>query len=141
MNSKIKILYVGFTEIGDNDATGITLKNIFDGWSDVDIMQYSLDYSSEKHLGKGKKVYVDKYISPTYYLIKSIYRKRTNCIGYSGIEHSESTTNSAVSLGKAILDIIPKRLSTKSRKIISEFNPDIIYTLAENISDACIVNS
>lgn len=134
LNHKIKILYVGFTEIGDSDATGTTLKNIFEDWNDVDIMQYSLDYSSDNHSGQGEKIYINKLLSPTYFIVKSFYRKRTERGVNSGGNNNRSFTSNSVSLGKAVLDVLPKRLSFKDQNAILDFKPDIIYTLAENIS-------
>lgn len=130
---KIKVLYVGFTEIGDNDATGNTLSSIFDGWNDVDVIQYSLDYSSCNHVGRGKVIYTDKLLSLGYYLVKSFYRKFGSTNRMAVIDHNTSFQSKG-SLGKAVLDLLPKCISQRGSNAIKEFHPDFVYTLAENIS-------
>ncbi len=133
----IKVLYVGFSMIGDPDATGQTLNSFFSKAKNLSILQACLDYDNSRHSDAFDVCYISKYKSPIYYILKRLYRS----------DHLKATTSSEVfqdtnrikgnplvAFARAFLDILPKRFSRRDNKRIEAFNPDVIYTLGENIA-------
>ena len=133
----MRVLYVGYILLADNNATGKTLNSIFKN-SNIEVLQCCTDYDCSRHSTEWPSVYISKRRSILYYMIKSIYRCifersrkfKANVIGVV----SGHDKNVFVSFAQGILDISHKSVSTETLRVLDEYRPDIIYTLAENIS-------
>lgn len=133
----MKILYVGYILFGDESATGNTLNNMF-MHSGIEVMQCCIDYNLKRHNKKWQSVCVGKTISPFYYLMRVTYRvlleKRSQYSSTVSNVISGHNKSVVVSFIQGIMDMTSKKISRKELKLIDDFSPDIIYTLAENIS-------
>ena len=133
--NKIKVLYVGYILQGDPGATGSTLHNIYSNCENTQILQYCLDYEPTFHTTQVDTVYLSRYKSVLFSLLKDIYRKKNKITENNGGESIAShQKNIILDVAKGILDITSKKTGKKNLKIIDEFQPDIILCLAENIS-------
>ena len=133
----IRVLFVGFMLLGDQSATGHTLKNLFEYCPNVELLQYCLDYSADFHNTNNETIYLSSRRSLLYTGLKKLYRHRigqqnTGSASVSAVHGGKK--NIVAELGKAILDILPKRVSMRSQRKLDNFQPSVIYTLAENIS-------
>ena len=136
MKDRIRMLYVSYTLLGDECATGQTLQNIFNACNKVDVMQYCLDYSSDYHNCNRDTVFFSAKKSPLFYSLKSIYRKRDKGKPNRGaaVETNRIGGNPIVIIARAILDVLPKRLDRGELGRIDSFKPNIVYTTGENIT-------
>ena len=136
-----KVLYVGFSMIGDPDATGQTLYSFFSKVNNISIFQLCLDYDSNRHSNAFKVCYLSKARS-LYCWLKKLYRSDSLKSATSSEIFQDSNRikgTPIVALARAILDVLPKRLAANDRDEIVKFQPDVIYTLGENISTLKIV--
>lgn len=138
--NKTRVLYVGHTLLGDDEATGQTLNNMFSHCYNVELLQYCLDYTKEYHTTEVKTIYIDEKKSFPFSLIKKAYRKRlaqNEKVSFQAINnnsHIGHKENPIRAFLKGFLDILPKKMSKDNLKIIDTFSPDVIYTLGESIS-------
>ena len=137
IDKNIRVLFVGFMLLGDQSATGHTLKNIFGYCPNVELLQYCLDYSADFHNTDNETIYLSSRRSLLYAGLKKFYRRRIDQqrMGSASVSAVHGGKKNIVAeLGKAILDILPKRVSKASLRKLDNFQPTVIYTLAENIS-------
>lgn len=133
----IKVLYVGFILLGDPSATGQTLSNIFGNCPHVELLQYCLDYSPNFHRTTHETLFISPRKSRLYTGLKKLYRRHTGRedVDSAAISVVHSGKKSVVGeLGKAVLDVLPKRISKESLQKLDAFAPSVIYTLADNIA-------
>lgn len=133
----IRVLYVGFILLGDPSATGHTLSNLFGHCEHVEVMQYCLDYAADFHQTAYETIYLSSEKSRLYTNLKKAYRRHTGQINATsaGVSAVHAGQKSVVGeLGKAILDVLPKRANQESLQRVDAFSPMLIYTLADNIA-------
>lgn len=135
-HSSVNVLYVGFALLGDQEATGQTLKNLYKGCKRINILQLCMDYSPDYHTTEYDTVYISASKSKAYYRVKQYYRKRIK--KSDGAPQFTVVTNSGErlfpSFASCILDILPRRIDKKTYDKIEQFKPDCILTLGENIA-------
>ena len=133
----MKILYVGYILFGDDSATGNTLNNIYKD-SDFEILQCCTDYDLSRHSTKWPSLCVSKTRSFVYFLLRGSYRrfieKQTRINTQIANAISGHHKSPFASFAQGLMDIAPKRLGKTSLTEIDQFKPDVIYTLAENIT-------
>ena len=131
---KFKALYVGHMLIGDSNATGNTLYNLYAFNKNVDWLQLCLDYNSDFHSSAKQTIYISKIKSMMFYFIKSLYRKcKGGTTNFPLVSHNRND-NVIISVMRAFLDVLPKKISAKSYKVVDKYEADFVYTLADNIS-------
>ena len=139
-NENLRVLYVGHILQGDDSATGKTLHNIYSNCTNIEFKQYCLDYDPSYHSTTVSTLYISKLKSALFYIFKNLYRKifdskhdniSPNSSVASSITHK---SNGVVAFFKALLDVLPKKMSVHSIKEIDAFNPNVVLTMGENIS-------
>ena len=133
----MKILFVNYTCIGDNNATGQTLQSLFDGMQGIEIMQLCLSPSPKK--------------DPLFQTINCSWRDSLlNYFigkyhsGVTGKSNSAKTTSlsssrkfklvfQAKQLILKIQDLLGISLSRKINAEIKKFMPDLVYTLGGSV--------
>ena len=136
MNEKtINVLYVGHTLVGDTEATGKTLYQIFKDIKGIRFMQYCLDYDPGRHSNVCDTVYISEKKSKLYFQIKKYYRNDSNStVNELVTGNAERKGNAFIAVAKAIMDSLHKEMGEESLKKIDDFKPQVIYTLGENIT-------
>lgn len=131
----INVLYVGHTLVGDADATGNTLYQIFHDIKGIRFMQYCLDYDPKHHTNTFETVYISPKKSKLYFQIKKYYRNDSNStVNELVTGDAERKGNAFIAVAKAIMDSLHKEMGEESLKKIDDFKPQVIYTLGENIT-------
>lgn len=134
--SSVNVLYVGFTLLGDQEATGQTLNNIYSACNRINILQLCMDYSADYHTTGYETVYISPTRSRAYFEIKQYYRKKLSKGEDSGQFSTMNISGERFtsSLARCVLDILPRRLDKGAYDKIEKFKPDCILTLGENIA-------
>ena len=128
----LKVLFVSYICIGDNDATGQTLSNMFKNMEDISILQLCLN---PVHGGGGEYPMLNclPRESITNYFISSYHTNKASTEIKTDIELSSSIKSICIDKVKQTLikaqDLCGIRLSKKTIEEIKSFKPDLIYTL------------
>ena len=123
MNEKtINVLYVGHTLVGDTEATGKTLYQIFKDIKGIRFMQYCLDYDPGRHSNVCDTVYISEKKSKLYFQIKKYYRNDSNStVNELVTGNAERKGNAFIAVAKAIMDSLHKEMGEESLKKIDDF--------------------
>lgn len=132
----MRVVYVGHIMLGDTSATGHTLAHILDACKNVSLVQYSLDYDPWYHNQDRPITYISKARSRVFCSLKQLYRRKQERDGQNAATTGVTTHKGSllVDVAKGLLDLLPKRWSKADLHALDESSPEIIYTLAENIS-------
>lgn len=132
----MRVVYVGHIMLGDTSATGYTLAHIFDACKNVTLAQYALDYDPRYHNPDRPITYISKVRSRLFCCLKQLYRRKQERGGPHAATTGVTTHKGSllVDVAKGLLDLLPKRWSKADLHALDESSPEIIYTLAENIS-------
>lgn len=134
-----KILFIGDELIGDDSATGATLKSFFCGLPNTEILQYSLNPFT-KHNTLYRTIYAQKCNGWINYYVYKIHEKNKIIIPSRNSKKSSLLTrlinNHIKKTVLKIQDIEPMSISKEAILSIREFKPNMIYTLGGGI--ACL---
>ncbi len=135
----MKVLIINISMIGDNDATGITLNNLFEGLPGVKIMQICVDtVNREYHSQKEKVLFIEPASVPFDLIIRKTLRlfvKTGNLkLGpKSGLVPQKGVKNALHDFLRGLIDMSPVFLTKAFKQKIDAFKPDVIYTMGANI--------
>ncbi len=142
----MNVLIVNNYTIGDCNPVGYTMKNMLLGMPDVNWLQYCVDYREKEHLKFTEVLFNDVNDSLSYKLKakNSDDSQPHTPVNQSGstsknVNPNPATLPAAVNFDKkgdilrAVFYSMPCKVSTKNLARIKEFNPDLIYTMGENI--------
>jgi len=132
------VLFVGFLRIGEDNATGRTLQNLFKGIEGISLLQYCLNPRLEKIPNDYPTVFLTKKESFVNYFLFTKF-------GGANTDSGEAKPKKAKSLAKRIKQSLVRlagfyrdsrkiRFSKETLGKISEFKPDVIYTLGGSIA-------
>ncbi len=135
----MRVLFVGFLRIGEDNQTARTLKNLFTDIKDVEIMQYCLNPRLRKIHNPYPTVYLTKKESfITHYMFERHGGMNTDTSAKAFSDKGgfkAKLRKSVAELASKIRDNSNIRISKETYAAIDEFKPELIYTLAGNISD------
>ena len=135
MEQEIRVIYVGGYLIGDHSATGNTLLHLIQGIKNINLVQLFPDYHYNDYCqGKYPVISIDKRKSFLFYLIKEPYYQFIKKRAISQRSVSSHKPNPLLVSLKGILDLLPKFYRQRDYDAIKRFSPQLVYTLAENIS-------
>lgn len=144
---KMKVLFVNCVLIGAQNATGITLKNIFRPIEDIEIFQLcmSKDKTSESH--NTDIIHINAHNIPVDFWVRLILRKiryfknhvgKIDILPYTIV--NRGVKNIVHDFLRGVLDLSPFILDENILSCIEKFDPDLIYTLGGNIRILKVVN-
>lgn len=138
----MNVLVVNNYLMGDTNPVGFTMKNMLYGMPNVRFLQYCIDYRDYRHEKMTDAIFSEVSDSLAYSM-KRVLKKGKQTAAVSTAEMIEEkkkeqlTTAGMVSargqIARGIFYAMPCRVSRKNLEIIRKFQPDVIYTMAENI--------
>ncbi|MBQ9773262.1 MAG: hypothetical protein IJW49_11980 [Clostridia bacterium] len=143
----MKILLVGFLRIGEDNATGRTLQNLFEGMEDVSILHYCLNPRLRKIENPNPTVFLTKKESRiNYYLFEKYGGMNTDSTAAAAAAKSSAKgglkkrlKQKLVKSASMLRDNSKIRISKETYEAIDAFAPDLIYTLGGSIAVTDVV--
>lgn len=138
----MNVLIVNNYLIGDTTPVGYTMKNMLYGMPGVNYLQYCIDYRDWRHEKMTDAIFNEVNDSFAY-RIKKIVKKGSQTASVSSEQIIEEKKKEALTtagmmstksqLARGVFYSMPCRVSKDNLRKIAEFQPDVIYTMAENI--------
>ncbi len=135
------ILIIDTGYLSADNATGITLRSIWQDWPEDKIM--CICVNPNQAIEKKTRYSNCIHIINRQYIIGAqiswcLKRKFTGLqsdpsINSNSLSNNKTRWGSVVELAKALVDSLPIVLDKETKNIISEFKPDVIYTLGGSI--------
>lgn len=139
-NKRTKVLLINGYSIGVQNATGITMRSIFNNWDNNNWFEVSCSPSSVDSTYLSKQIYALPHkCYPIYYLLSLPLFKKANSIS------KDYQTKTVIAKGKntfsnilrriliSYADALPLFPPVEMLKKVREFKPDCIYTLGSSI--------
>lgn len=132
-NDSIKVLIVNGSLIGDDSATGTSMKNMLFGINNVTYRQICTDYRVYAHESSiCNTLFVDERDTPFVFFIKRLIKRKDNS--------TSSVEKNPVILSKwdakywffTLISLLPIHISSRVKQFAKEFKPDLIYTMGGN---------
>ena len=122
----MNILIINYNLIGDNNATGKTMSQLFDNLPDTNIMQLCMDPSFKKHEHLVYTEHLKNYLANLYYFFqKKMVRSSTN--SYKSLKMSNKSrnvksifANSLKHMAMIVYELVPVFIG---KKIWRKINP------------------
>lgn len=139
MYNKKKILIINGTSLTSNDATGITVRSIFENLNRDDWFEISCSPSAKDANYKGKKTYSlpHKYY-PFYSILNKSFFKNANKVSKNNVKIASINSKNKMSIMLrnsviAYADILPLLPPKDLLEKVENFKPDCIYTLGASV--------
>ncbi|MBQ7290380.1 MAG: hypothetical protein IJW76_01480 [Clostridia bacterium] len=137
----MKVLVINNLLIGEENATGATLKNIFSGFSDIDILEYTFVPDSSREYSFNGTHIETICNQKTNYLNKFIHNYHQKSLksntGFSDETNVSWKSKLKLKLKKDALmwnELIPIKIEKECMQQIINFSPELIYTLGADIN-------
>ncbi len=141
----MNVLIVNDNLIAENNAAGYSMKNMLFEMPDVEYLQYCVDLKSKRHPERVPTVFCEESDSLSFRLKKILDRRRAEKEKAGSGGDTEETRKPKTKLAQAtdvsakrellsgVFYSMPCRVSKQNLQTIRAFQPDVIYTLAENL--------
>ena len=130
----MKVLMINHILLGEENATGISLRNMLLGIPDMEYMQFCMDCRRDGHTELVDTIYLDKNDRLTDQFKGLFFKKASPPAKAVSAELSGAFGTSPLREAlQGAADVLPCRLSKTNFEKIRQFAPDIIYTLGGNI--------
>lgn len=132
------VLIVNAIMMGDNNATGITMKNMLYGIKNVEYLQLCVDYRVNAHEQLVETLFIGLDNAPADKMVWHLKGKPEFSVNKE-IAKSEQLVSLAGKRGKlgeflkGIVDSVPVSLDDEQYKKINDFKPDLIYTMGASM--------
>lgn len=124
----MNLLFVTKGAFGSNDATGAMLNNVFEGFPNLQILQYSITPLDKEHITPISNVtFVPNINYSLFSVAVSWFDKKLEKRKFPKIWKVLKSISSYLD------SLIPPIISGKEFSFMESFKPDIIYTLGANI--------
>lgn len=130
----MKVLLVNVFVMGENNATGVTLKNMLYKLPGAELCEYCADTVCEKKGLPGVVFYqADEGDDPVRYMINKIRENKGNYGRQEPAPFFLTAGNPFKELIHGIIDCSPFRINQEVMSKMTDFAPDVIYTLGGSI--------
>lgn len=137
----MRVLLVNYCVVGESDATSQTLKNIFSGMKDVEILQYTLNPCASESIQnlEGTQIRTVRNIISNPF-VRFVYKHSATqkTLEPSALNKKTPKNRIIKNILKRYLlllnELIPNMADEHVASEIDKFQPDVIYTLAADIN-------